>query len=276
MNNIERRRKKRRLIPLAVIGASVLLTVGVVLFFILRPHKPVPDGGADTNPSAEATQSDSPVLSLEPGYSGPSPSAAFTPQPTQDAFASSGSSAPSLTPAGSSIPSSAPSQDAPLRISEEQSSALLKLDCTVKYAADGSPYVMIRGRLAMTYVNNTDRVFYTAELNVGDVRITEVLLNGVSAKRSFSGGLLTVPLFNELNTDDSAELYIEYEASLPLSTRIALPSLTYDSVYTLKAQIASTTPLNFTGCSAEYEVVGSNYVYSIDSSVMSAAFTFAH
>ncbi len=275
MNNIERRRKKRKIVPLAILGAVVILAVVAVLFFVLRSHSPREDN-SDALPSETVLQSILPavptsaVATAEPASS-PESTTGSTPEAILPTDAPQTSSEPDTTEDAAPTPV----QDIPVRISEEQSCVMLDLDCYVNYAADGSPFVEMHGRLAVTFVNNTDRVFYTAELQLGNIKVSEVLLNGVRANRSFSGGVLTVPLFNELSTDGSAELYIEFASTAKLGDSILLPALTYDSGYYLSALIGSNIPLSFTGCSASRSSSGGSLYYSIDETVKSPSFTFA-
>ena len=263
MNNIERRRKKRKLLPF-LLGGAALLSAGAIiaLVFILRGC-----GGKDPAPAP----TEPPELT-EVASAAPSPDVTETPentaQPTAQVTAQLAFSPRPET--------EAPLPSEPVRVLEDQSSMLFDASIKTVYDALGRASVSIKGQLALTFVNNTDRTLYTVSLDVGAFGVSRALLGGAPANYTVSNGIFTVALVNELVPGNSVEIYTEFEASVPIDSGFTLPSLTYDSTFLLCASIDSDLTLRFTGCRAASERAGKELTYSVDSSVKKVSATVVH
>ena len=252
MANIERRRKQRKLnLIIAAAGAFLLLCgIAALLIFLGKGKKgngdvTVPTAGASAVPTdaAEITE------------------AAVTAEPTEAITAE----APDIT----AIPATteaATVPEAPIRISDEQSTVLLVMDCAKRYAADGQSYLAVSGSAAVAFVNNTDRTLYSAEFDIGEAQIVSVTLSGNPAKFTVENGLLTVPFVNELPLSDEVELFIEFTLEVKSGETFGLPEFTYDTSYLLHAYITSDAFLSFSGCRAGSENEEGRVLYTVDGS----------
>ncbi len=150
-----------------------------------------------------------------------------------------------------------------MRVTEELSTAVLKLDCSTRFDASGSAEELVTGSFAVLFVNNTDRTLYAAEFNVGSFTIGSVDIDGAAAAYSVTDGKLSIPLLNELKQNDTIEIYFEFEAVLKLDSEFILPNIAYDTPFVLTADIMADTCLGFDGCSFRNKEAGSRQGYTL-------------
>ena len=249
MANIERRRKQRKLIIVLASAGAVLVLGGIIALSVFlagrlgkKEAEPVPTQEA---PSASVSET---ILGEAPEAT----EAAETPPPDPP------------EPRYTAVPEEPETTEgAPVRISDEQSSALLVMDCVKSYGAEGS-FLEVKGRLALAFVNNTDRSLYSAEFEIGDLEIGLVTLSGVPAKFTAEDGLLSVPFVNELAPSEEVELFITFSCRPEDGASFELPRIGYDTSYLLTAYVYSEAYLGFSGCRAESTQSGSGVMYSVE------------
>ena len=249
MKNIERRRRIRRFVPIAII-AGVVLAAAAALIIILATHKKPDKGDALDSPAPTAEA----ALLTE------------TPAPTADASAAE---APA-TEAPSEAPSSeAPvsTEHAPIRISDENSVVILEASITTRYNADGSPRELVSGCIAMEFVNNTDSSLYSAAFNLPEYRELTVTLGGAAAMYSFAEGVLTVPFVNELPAGESVDIFIAFEGSFERAD-MDLLSFGYDTAFEMTLNIESDTHARLRGGAAGTEKEGAHYFIRAEKAVL--------
>ena len=254
MANIERRRKQRKLnLIIAAAGAFLLLCGIAALIFFLGKSK---RNGGEPKPAADASIAPTESSNTEDAVTTDAPATA---EPTE--------AVPTEAPNITAIPASteeASASDVPIRISDEQSTVLLVMDCAKRYGSDGQAYLAVTGSAAVAFVNNTDRTLYSAEFDIGDAEIVSVTLSGNPAKYTVGNGLLTVPFVNELSLSGEVELFIEFTLKAGNGNTFGLPEFTYDTSYLLHAYITSDAFLSFSGCRAGSENVDGRVLYTVD------------
>ena len=258
MANIERRRKKRKAVIISsAIGAVLLIGLIVSLVFALKNgiFAKKQDGIA-----AGETIESTPVPTADETSELPTQAPEITPV-TQT---SEPAGEPGETPAATHEPTAEPGEGSPKRVTEELSAAMLKLDCATRYDASGNAEVSVNGSFAILFINNTDRVLYSVEFNVGQLRVKSVDIDGASSGFSVYEGLLSIPLVNELGQNETAEIYIEFEAALKLDSEFILPNIAYDTPFILTADITSDTWLGIEGCKSQNSSSDSRQYYRID------------
>ncbi|MBR3382231.1 MAG: hypothetical protein IKG85_04255 [Clostridia bacterium] len=263
MNNIERRRKQRKLIPIVIAAAAAAAVIGLILLLVFKPFSG--SGEKNSDPT-------------EP----PLPTASVT-----DAAAPSGSDPEGVTATETTLPSPSPAAETqgadepkgetPIRISDEESTAVLTANISKRYGTDGNAYLSIAAKEAIAFVNNTDRPLYSISLKVGDIGVDTVTLEGAPVRFSLEEGVLTIPLLNELPPFGEADVFIEYSARADASSVFALPEFDYETSYRLTAYVASEAFISFSGCSASSEEVSGKLLYSVtDESVHSTELRFRY
>ena len=261
MANIERRRKQRKLtLILAAAGVVLALGAAAAISIVLagrngkKDQKPVQTEAASAIPTENAESSQTQSIFSE--YPSDTPSAT-------DVHATY--SAPPQTP-DPDYTDTAADPEMPVRISDEQSSVLLVMDCVKRYSSAGDPFIQIDGKLAIGFVNNTDRSLFAAEFLTGELIIDSVTLMGVPAKFSADRGVLTVPFVNELAASEEVELFIEFSCMVEDGASFELPCFNYDTSYLLTAYIYSEAYLSFSGCRSDSSRSGAGVIYSINES----------
>lgn len=246
MANIEKRRKKRIVIPIVIISCAVLLTAGIIIALVLlishNKHKaqtPDPSEPLDTI----ASESNEPTDGPTPLPTDTVPSPAATQQPTEDAVKTQPADTENI------------SGGDPVRITEDLSAADIEL--RVK---DGR----VALRCLISFVNNTDSVLYYAGFYTGGLQPVIATSSGQSAKFYVDeNGMLVIPFINELETGGSCDIYFELEGVFDPDNGITLPVFGYDTAYLLYASIDSDVSLNSEGASLKFVSVDSMYHYSI-------------
>lgn len=242
MANIEKRRKQRVIIPIAIIAGSVLLLAGIIIALVLFiSHNKHKTHEADPEPTVSITEQ----VTEEPAPTDtPAPTAAATPAPTE-------------TPAVTARPDQTEDPDhAPERVTDALSSAYFEIE--VKNGR-------IKLECLISFVNNTDTVFYSGSFDVCGLSAKTATCGGVSAKFSYDeNGLLVVPFVDELRTGESCTLYFELEGAFDSEAGVTLPVFGYDTPYLLSAAITSDVSLASEGASLKLGSVDSAYHYTIN------------
>lgn len=264
MNNIERRRKQRKLIPIVIAAAAAAAVIGLILLLVFKPFS----GSGEKN--SDPTEPPLPTASVTAAApSGSDPEGVTATETTLPS--------PSPSPAAETQGADEPKGETPIRISDEESTAVLTANISKRYGTDGNAYLSIAAREAIAFVNNTDRPLYSISLKVGDIGVDTVTLEGAPVRFSLEEGVLTIPLLNELPPFGEADVFIEYSARADASSVFALPEFDYETSYRLTAYVASEAFISFSGCSASSEEVSGKLLYSVtDESVHSTELRFRY
>ncbi len=260
MANIERRRKQRKLMAiLAAAGCAVILLGIAALIFTLTGKRSSEKNVELHTAVPTETVSPSPSLTTAPSHTDSpteiptqTPEATAEPTPQQSEIATQTDEAKETSFA-----------DEPVRISDEQSSALFSIECSKRFKADGSFVLRISGKMAMSFVNNTDRPLYAAEFDIGDLRVLSVTLDCAPARFTVENGRLTIPFVNELPFSGEAELFIEFFRDIEDAETLKLPAMVYDTSYLLTAYIESEAFISFRGCKAASTELNGRLLYTV-------------
>ena len=249
MSNIERRRKKRRLNLIIFIALAVLAVGGIAALVILLAGK-----SCSSAPGQDAAVTEAPPAAELPEVTD-TPSETDPPAPTAQPE---------------------PSGD-PVRISDEQSAAMLTLSCAPGYDSQGRFRGAASGSMAVSFLNNTDRTLYSASFNVGSAQVDFASAEGAPVRFTLENGVLTVPFVNELPVNGSVDIYFSFETSADGDGILAVPSIAYDTSFTLTAFVTSRVKLAFSGCDAESAGDGEELSYTVpEQSVREICISFIH
>lgn len=236
-----------------LIGAAALALAGAVLALVLLLPKCSEKNASVSNetpaPANTASATEAPSVTDTPAPT-EAPAPTDTPAPTE-------TPAPTDTPAPTATP--APLSSEPIRISDETSSVLVMAEALTRYDSKGRAHVVFTGSMAIGYLNNTDRVLYSAGFKTENIEAVSVTLNGALANTAETEEGFTVPFLNELAIGAQCEIFIEFTADIPLDGSITLLELDYDSAFTLTAYFKSDIPLTFVGCRSTREKSGRTY-----------------
>ena len=246
MANIEKRRKQRAVIPIAIIAGAVILTGGIITALVLlishtkhdKPA-PVPTESVLTDPPVTPAPTEAPT----PVPTEPAPSPIVTSSPTQDAIKTE--EAVSTEPGG---------QD-PVRISEDLSEANIEI-------------VIRNGRVKLKclidYVNNTDSVLYYGGFYTGGLDPVTASCEGLSSRFFVDeNGMMVIPFLSELEQGETFSLYFELEGKFDPESGMTLPVFGYDTAYLVSAAIESDVPLHSEGAVLKLVSTDGSYRYAI-------------
>lgn len=210
MTSIERRRRRRKIVPI-VSAVTAALVIALIVFLVIFISKRACSGGVTPDPT------------FIPSETPPDPTdtqeAAETPEQTR------------LTPAPT-----------PSRVSPEMSFVMLSVEITKQEGGEGETLKSITGSCAVEFVNNTDVPLYCAEFNVSVLSVLNVTVNGVPARFTVEDGRLTVPFLDLLQRESSCDVYFTFEAVTDAG-ELSLFSFGYDTAFGLTAVIRSETGL---------------------------------
>lgn len=288
MKNVERRRKIRKIVPIAILAGIAVIAAGLVLFALLhKKDKPAPDNEASYSASPTAAQT-------QPAASAPTETLTEAPSETPEAQKTDTPRAeqPTDTPEAATEtpedteapseeptlqPTATPDPEVPVRISDESSRALVIIGCGLAFNASGEAEAVVSGSAALEFVNNTDSVLYKVVLLTGGMNVTNVTLDGVPASFDISEGKLTIPFVNELKQGESNEIYFEFSGRCPVKDKLYLFGFWYDTSFTLTVYADSELSLDFDGTDGKLEKSDRGYKYSLeDASVHEAAILFRY
>lgn len=247
MSKIERRRN-RRILNLILFAALAVIAIGGIVVLIVF----FAGSSCQKTPGPETAVTEAPAPTEAVDY-------------TQ---------APVLTPA--------PVDDTddpgePIRISDEQSAALLTLACEPGYDMQGRFSGKASGSMALSFVNNTDRTLYSASFAVGGADISLASVNGAPVRFTLSEGMLTIPFVNELPVNSSFDIYFAFTASTDEDDTVELPRIAYDTSFLLTAFIDSKLELGFTGCEAQRTERGRMLLFTVpEQTVREVKLKFRH
>ena len=139
---------------------------------------------------------------------------------------------------------------------------LITAKAVTRYDHAGKAHIEITGSAAISYINNTDRVLYSAGFLTNGTEISAVTLNGAYAAAVPTEGGFAVPFLNELPIGESCELFIEFNADIPLDGIASVLEFDYDTAFLLTAYADSDIPLSFTGCRSSRRHEGGKYAES--------------
>ena len=231
MANIEKRRIQRKTVMI-LIAAGAVLTVGamIALLIVFLPRSERKDAAVPTEPAP--TQSVTTAPAEEPSF----PAVTYTPLPEDTS--------------------------APVRVSDDMSVMILSVRSYLSTDENGAGFRSVSGSAALVFVNNTDRALCSADLFVGDLIIDCVTLNGSAAGFSVSeSGFLTIPFLNELQPDESCEMFFSFSAEL-YGDVFTVPYFSYDTSYELRMTVRTDERLDIPG--AIEKTVDDGFLYETE------------
>ena len=253
--------------------AVVLLGIAALIFTLIRNRSNDKNAELHTAVPTETVLS-SPAETTVPSHTDFSP--VETPSQTPEATAEP-SPEQSENTTQTSETAEADSQDVPVRISDDQSSALIILECSKRFKADGSFTLRVSGKMSMSFVNNTDRPLYAAEFDIGDLRVSSATLDSAPARFAVENGKLMIPFVNELPFSGETELFFEFSCDIHNSETLMLPVMVYDTSYLLTAYIESEAFISFRGCKAASTEMNGRLLYTVaESSVHEVTLIFTY